>query len=180
MSAAGRLLCGLTGDIACDHYHRMPADVALIKDLGLDTYRFSWPGRRSSRAATPGDLAGQRSDQPEVSSLPERGAISLPPRTPTNGHNLATTERHAQQCDGRCGCSRAVRPGTRARQSGQAIRPDRLTATERRAQRCDGRCGAVQPGSPARQSGQAIRPGGVGRTRAGTAWRLSCRSASLA
>jgi beta-glucosidase len=34
-----------TGDIACDHYHRMPQDVALIADLGIDTYRFSvaWP-----------------------------------------------------------------------------------------------------------------------------------------
>jgi len=32
---------GDTGDIACEHYTRMPADVALIKDLGLDTYRFS-------------------------------------------------------------------------------------------------------------------------------------------
>jgi beta-glucosidase len=36
---------GDTGDIACDHYHRMPEDVALIRDLGIDTYRFSvaWP-----------------------------------------------------------------------------------------------------------------------------------------
>src|SRR3954470_6817937 len=33
------------GDVACDHYHRMPQDVALIRELGLDTYRFSvaWP-----------------------------------------------------------------------------------------------------------------------------------------
>ncbi|EWM17966.1 GH1 family beta-glucosidase [Kutzneria sp. 744] len=33
------------GDVACDHYHRMPEDVALIKELGVDTYRFSvaWP-----------------------------------------------------------------------------------------------------------------------------------------
>ncbi|HWC82157.1 MAG TPA: GH1 family beta-glucosidase [Pseudonocardiaceae bacterium] len=33
------------GDIACDHYHRMPEDVALIHDLGVDAYRFSvaWP-----------------------------------------------------------------------------------------------------------------------------------------
>jgi beta-glucosidase len=36
---------GDNGDIACDHYHRMPQDVGLIRDLGLDTYRFSvaWP-----------------------------------------------------------------------------------------------------------------------------------------
>ncbi|MFG3489498.1 GH1 family beta-glucosidase [Streptomyces sp. NPDC047972] len=32
---------GDTGDTACDHYHRMPEDVALLAALGLDTYRFS-------------------------------------------------------------------------------------------------------------------------------------------
>jgi len=36
---------GDNGDNACDHYHRMPQDVGLIRDLGLNTYRFSvaWP-----------------------------------------------------------------------------------------------------------------------------------------
>jgi beta-glucosidase len=29
------------GDVACDHYHRWPEDVALMKALGLDAYRFS-------------------------------------------------------------------------------------------------------------------------------------------
>ncbi len=40
-----RILNGDTGDVACDHYHRMPEDVALMKKLGLQTYRFSisWP-----------------------------------------------------------------------------------------------------------------------------------------
>ncbi|HZX05443.1 GH1 family beta-glucosidase [Kribbella sp.] len=48
-----------TGDVACDHYHRMPADVALIKDLGLDTYRFSvaWP-RVQPRGKGPVNPAG--------------------------------------------------------------------------------------------------------------------------
>ncbi len=32
---------GDTPDVAVDHYHRMPEDVALMKRLGLDSYRFS-------------------------------------------------------------------------------------------------------------------------------------------
>ncbi|MDQ3078764.1 MAG: GH1 family beta-glucosidase [Pseudomonadota bacterium] len=32
---------GDTGDVACDHYNRMKADVALMKSLGLQAYRFS-------------------------------------------------------------------------------------------------------------------------------------------
>jgi beta-glucosidase len=41
----GRVHEGDTGDVACDHYHRYPEDVALMRDLGIDTYRFSvaWP-----------------------------------------------------------------------------------------------------------------------------------------
>lgn len=36
---------GDTGDVACDHYHRFESDVAIMKSLGLMTYRFSiaWP-----------------------------------------------------------------------------------------------------------------------------------------
>jgi len=34
-----------TGDRACDHYHRYKEDIKLMKEIGLDTYRFSisWP-----------------------------------------------------------------------------------------------------------------------------------------
>jgi len=41
----GKVLDGLNGDVACDHYHRWPEDIALMKDLGLEAYRFSiaWP-----------------------------------------------------------------------------------------------------------------------------------------
>ncbi len=41
----GTIKHGHTGDIACDHYHRYAEDVALMKEIGLDAYRFSigWP-----------------------------------------------------------------------------------------------------------------------------------------
>jgi len=36
---------GDTGDVACDHYHRWPEDIALMRRIGLGAYRFSvsWP-----------------------------------------------------------------------------------------------------------------------------------------
>ena len=37
----GRVENGDTGDTACDHYHRMPGDVGMMKELGLNAYRFS-------------------------------------------------------------------------------------------------------------------------------------------
>lgn len=37
----GRVFNGENGDVACDHYHRYRDDVALMADLGLQTYRFS-------------------------------------------------------------------------------------------------------------------------------------------
>ena len=43
--APGRTANGDTGDVACDHYHRWPADLDLIRDLGVGAYRFGigWP-----------------------------------------------------------------------------------------------------------------------------------------
>ena len=37
----GRTTNGDTGDIACDHYNRWRSDVTLMKELGLQAYRFS-------------------------------------------------------------------------------------------------------------------------------------------
>lgn len=41
----GRVKDGTTAAVACDHYHRYREDVALIRELGVDAYRFSvsWP-----------------------------------------------------------------------------------------------------------------------------------------
>src|SRR5688572_32584420 len=35
----GRIADASTGEVACDHYHRMPEDVALMKELGAGAYR---------------------------------------------------------------------------------------------------------------------------------------------
>jgi len=41
----GGLADGATGDVACDHYHHLAEDLALMRRLGLTSYRFSvsWP-----------------------------------------------------------------------------------------------------------------------------------------
>lgn len=41
----GRVQNGDTGDVACDHYHRLAEDVKLMAELGVKHYRFSiaWP-----------------------------------------------------------------------------------------------------------------------------------------
>ncbi|WP_035845083.1 GH1 family beta-glucosidase [Kitasatospora azatica] len=37
----GKVHAGDTGDVATDHYHRYPEDIALMAELGLTAYRFS-------------------------------------------------------------------------------------------------------------------------------------------
>ena len=41
----GKVKNGDTGDVACDSYHRYPEDIAMLKEMGLGSYRFSlsWP-----------------------------------------------------------------------------------------------------------------------------------------
>lgn len=39
--SSGRILNGDTGDIACDHYNRYKEDVQILKELGVNSYRFS-------------------------------------------------------------------------------------------------------------------------------------------
>jgi beta-glucosidase len=54
----GRVWNGDTGDVACDHFHRLEQDLDLMAELGLQAYRFSiaWPrivpvpGGRANRA----------------------------------------------------------------------------------------------------------------------------------
>src|SRR3954447_14980287 len=41
----GKVRNGDSGEIACDFYHRYPQDIGLMRELGLDAFRFSiaWP-----------------------------------------------------------------------------------------------------------------------------------------
>ena len=41
----GKITNSDTGDVACDHYHRYPEDIAWMRQIGLKAYRFSisWP-----------------------------------------------------------------------------------------------------------------------------------------
>ena len=56
----GAIADGSNGDIACDHYHRLEADLDLIASLGVDAYRFSVVlAARAARVGTaPGTRAG--------------------------------------------------------------------------------------------------------------------------
>src|SRR3990172_4144700 len=39
--APGNIAAGDHGDVACDHYRRFTDDVRLMRDLGIQSYRFS-------------------------------------------------------------------------------------------------------------------------------------------
>jgi len=57
----GTIADGSSGAVACDHYHRYPEDVGLMKDLGIGGYRLSvsWPRIQSEGTgrANPAGLA---------------------------------------------------------------------------------------------------------------------------
>jgi beta-glucosidase len=55
----GAIRDGQTGEVADDHYHRWPEDVALMAGLGIDAYRFStaWP-RIQPTGSGPANAAG--------------------------------------------------------------------------------------------------------------------------
>jgi beta-glucosidase len=75
----GRVRDGDTGDVACDHYHRWPEDVALLADLGVDAYRFSiaWP-RVQPDGSGPVNPAGLDFYDRLVDELVARGITAVP------------------------------------------------------------------------------------------------------
>jgi len=51
----GKVKGAATGDVACDHYHLYPQDIAILKRLNQKSYRFSvsWPRIQPSGSGTP-------------------------------------------------------------------------------------------------------------------------------
>lgn len=50
----GKVANGDTGDVACDHYHRWHDDIALMRAMNLNSYRFSisWPRIQTAGSGT--------------------------------------------------------------------------------------------------------------------------------
>ena len=70
----GRVWNGDTGDVACDHYHRLEEDLDLMAGLDLQAYRFSiaWPRIQPTGRGEP-NLAGLDFYDRLVDGLLERG-----------------------------------------------------------------------------------------------------------
>jgi beta-glucosidase len=70
----GKIKDQSTGDVACDHYHRMHEDVELMHWLGVDAYRFSiaWPRVLPKGRGTPNEK-GLDFYERLVDALLERG-----------------------------------------------------------------------------------------------------------
>ena len=70
----GAIADGSNGDVACDHYHRWPADLDIVQSLGVDAYRFSvsWPRVQPAGSGT-WNAAGLDFYERLVDGLLERG-----------------------------------------------------------------------------------------------------------
>jgi beta-glucosidase len=103
----GTVAHGATGEVACDHYHRWQEDLALMSELGLQSYRFSvaWPRVQPTGRGTP-NRAGLDFYKRLVAGLRERGIEpvatlyhwDLPQALQDEGGwaNRETTERFAE------------------------------------------------------------------------------------
>ena len=74
----GKVSDGQTGDVACDHYHRMDEDLGHMAELGIGSYRFSiaWP-RIQPDGTGAGNQAGIDFYSRLVDGLVERGITPL-------------------------------------------------------------------------------------------------------
>ncbi len=71
----GAVINGDDGSVACDHYHRYVDDVALMSELGLQTYRFSTSWARIQPDGGPVNPAGLDFYSRLVDQLLERGIL---------------------------------------------------------------------------------------------------------
>ena len=74
----GKVRGGDTGDIACDSYHRVAEDVALLAELGVGAYRFSiaW-SRVLPTGRGPINQAGLDYDRSLVDELRANGIVPV-------------------------------------------------------------------------------------------------------
>lgn len=74
----GRTRNGDTGDVAADHYHRYAEDLDLMRDIGLDSYRFSisWPRVQADGTGAP-NQRGLDFYRRLVDGLHERGIAPM-------------------------------------------------------------------------------------------------------
>ena len=74
----GNVLHGDTGDIACDHYHRLEEDLELMASLGVRAYRFSvaWP-RIQPQGSGPANQKGLDFYRRLVEGLGERDIVPM-------------------------------------------------------------------------------------------------------
>lgn len=74
----GKIRDGHTAETACDHYHRYPEDIALMRDLGVDVYRFSVSWTRIRPGGTgPANEAGLDFYERLVDGLLEAGITPM-------------------------------------------------------------------------------------------------------
>jgi beta-glucosidase len=76
---SGRIRGGDTGDVACDQYHRLEEDVALMSDIGVGAYRFSlaWP-RIQPEGRGPANQRGLDYYSGLIDALHRRGIVPFP------------------------------------------------------------------------------------------------------
>ena len=106
-----------SGD-ACDHYHRYPEDIALLADLGLNTYRFSLEWARIEPEPGYFSIARPRPLSANGREVPDNGV------TPVVTYNHFTLPRWM------AGRAAGQRDGTRT------VRPIRLAGRPRTSATC--------------------------------------------
>ena len=177
----GAVLDGDTGDVACDHYHRMPEDVALMRELGLASYRFSvaWPRvRPDGGAGRPARArllppAGRRAQRAGIA--PVADALPLGPAAGARGRGRLDQPRHRLPVRRvrRHGARRDRRPGPGVDDAQRAVVLG-LPRLHRRPARAGTAGGRRRPGRRAPPDARA-RPG---RRRAARAAAPTTTSAS--